>query len=90
MLYNWMTGYSADFSDNGETIFIPQSWIEISNGDEMAKWLDLINAPVPPYSADDLKAVCKAFNPDATLDDLKALALASSYDDVVARRAAGN
>ena len=90
LLYNWMTGYAADFGENGAGVFIPQSWIEITSATEMENWLTLINAPVPPYSADDLKAVCKAINPSATLDDLKALALASKHDDVVARRAAGN
>ena len=90
LLYNWMTGYKADFSDNGEAIFVPQEWIEIASGEEMDKWLALIDAPVPPFSADDLKAVCKAFNPEATLDDFKALALSTTYDDIVARRAAGN
>jgi ABC-type sugar transport system substrate-binding protein len=88
LLYNWMTGYSADFSDNGGAIFISQHWVEITTPEEMATWRDIVEADVPAYTADDLKAVCKAFNPDATLDEFKALVQADALEDIIARRAA--
>ena len=38
------------------------------------------------YNYEDLYAVCKLYDPDATLEKLKTLAEAYSYEDVLARR----
>ncbi len=48
--------------------------------------------PLPPalyvnaYNYEDLRSVCKVFNPDANLEQLKELAKAYTYEDVLARR----
>jgi hypothetical protein len=38
------------------------------------------------YNYDDLGKVCKVFNPDATLQDLKDLISAYGYEDALKRR----
>ena len=38
------------------------------------------------YNFQDLSRICRIYNPNATLEDLVALAEACSYEDVVARR----
>jgi hypothetical protein len=57
----------------------------IQSPKQMKDWMAIIEGPVRPYSADDLKKVCKKFNPKATYGDLLKLSEAASYDDVVAR-----
>lgn len=87
-LYNYMTGYGDDFKDNGKPIVIDIPMPNIKTADEMNKWMEVINAEVPPYSAEDLKKVCKAFNPNATYKDLYDLCMACKYEDILARRSA--
>ncbi len=88
LLYNAMSGYAKEFTDNGNVANISIKNIDIKSVEDMKKWVEVMKLPNPPYSADDLKKVCKAFNPAATYQDWANLAKAYSYEDVVARRAA--
>ena len=90
LLYNAMTGFSKDFTDKGDPVFVNIKLPEVTTAELMNKWLGVVNAKVPPYSVNDLKKVCKKFNPAATYRDFVNLAKAGSYDDIVARRSKGD
>ncbi len=88
VLYNAMSGHAEEFKDNGNPVNLEVNIINVKSADDMKKWMEVINAEVPPYSADDIKKVCKAYNEKATYEDLVELTEASGYEDIVARRAA--
>ena len=75
LMLNAVTGYAGDFRSEGKAIKAAQSALSQS---------ETMNA----YNFGDLSAVCKAFNRDADLVHLIALAQASSYEAVLVRRTA--
>lgn len=86
-LYNAMTGYAEDFREDGKAFAIQQGfWISTDYQDFEKKYELASGIALNAYSYEDLLSVCKAHNPDATLDDLKELAAAWDYDSAVQRR----
>ena len=88
-LYNAVTGFADDFRDGGKAFRIKQGfWTSDSPEDYEKKYQFASNITSPAYNYEDLQSVCKAFNPDATFEDLKALAEADTYEDALKRRSA--
>ena len=87
LMFNALTGYAEDFRDDGKAIKVAQSfWTSDSAEDFNEKYALSQRETMNAYTFDDLKAVCKVFNKDADLVHLIALAQASSYEAVLARR----
>ncbi|ADQ08045.1 ABC-type sugar transport system periplasmic component-like protein [Caldicellulosiruptor hydrothermalis 108] len=86
LLYNAMTGYAKDFKKDGKPVVITTDVAIIQSAQEMDKWMKIVYGKVPPYSADDLKKVCKVFNPKATYNDFVKLCKECNYNDIIKRR----
>ena len=87
LMLNAVTGYAADFRDNGKAIKVRQQlWVSCGADDYNEKYALSNSATMNAYNIDDLSKVMRIFNPDATLAELVALAEASSYEDVMIRR----
>jgi len=86
-MYNAVTGFAEEFRENGKAFRITQGfWVSTDMDDYVEKYA-LANSVVKnAYNYDDLGRVCKVFNPDARLEDLKDLISAYSYEDALARR----
>ena len=86
-MYNAVTGFAEDFRENGKAFRIVQGfWVSADLDDYVDKYA-LANSVVKnAYNYDDLGKVCKVFNPDADLEDLKNLISAYTYEDALARR----
>lgn len=86
-MYNAVTGYSEDFREDGKAFAIQQGfWTSTDYQDFQEKYELSSGITLNAYSYEDLLGVCKAHNPDATLDDLKELAGAWDFDSAVQRR----
>lgn len=90
LMLNAVTGHAADFRDNGKAVKVKQQlWVSCGAADYNEKYALSSSAAMNAYNFDDLSQVCCLFNPDANLAELIALAEASSYEDVLARRSRG-
>ena len=88
-MYNAITGHANDFRDNGKAFRIVQNfWASDSKADFDEKYEFASSVTSPAYNYEDLQSVCKAYNADATFEDFKKLAEASSYEDAKERRSA--
>ena len=88
-MYNAITGHANDFRDNGKAFRIVQNfWASDSKADFDEKYEFASSVTSPAYNYEDLQSVCKAYNTDATFEDFKKLAEASSYEDAKERRSA--
>ena len=86
-MYNAVTGHAADFREDGKAFIIVQElWESSSKEDYEEKYELASNAVTPAYNLEDIYSVCVDYTPSATMDDLKALAQASSYEDGKTRR----
>ena len=86
-MYNAVTGYSEDFREDGKAFAIQQGfWTSTDSQDFQEKYELSSGITLNAYSYEDLLEVCKAHNPNATLDDLKELAGAWDFDSAVQRR----
>ena len=86
-MYNAVTGYSEDFREDGKAFAIQQGfWTSTDSQDFQEKYELSSGITLNAYSYEDLLEVCKAHNPNATLDDLKGLAGAWDFDSAVQRR----
>ena len=89
LMLNAVTGYAGDFRSEGKAIKAAQSfWTSDSAEDYSTKYALSQSETMNAYNFGDLSAVCKAFNRDADLVHLIALAQASSYESVLNRRTA--
>lgn len=89
LMLNAVTGYAEDFRDNGKAIRVIQGfWVSDSPEDYNEKYALSTSAAMNAYNFDDLSGVIRIFHEDANLNDLCALAEASSYRAVLARRSA--
>ena len=87
LMLNAVTGHAADFRAGGKAVRVTQGfWVSDSEEDYVAKYTLSSSAAKNAYSFDDLSRVIRLYNPDATLDQLVALAEACSYFSVEARR----
>ena len=90
LMLNAVTGHAADFRDNGKAIKVKQHmWVSCGADDYNEKYALSNSATMNAYNADDLSKVIRLFNSNAKLAELVALAEASSYEDVLARRGKG-
>ena len=86
-MYNAVTGYSEDFREDGKAFAIQQGfWTSTDYRDFQEKYELSSGITLNAYSYEDLLEVCKAHNPNATLDDLKELAGAWDFDSAAQRR----
>jgi len=86
-MYNAVTGYSEDFREDGKAFAIQQGfWTSTDYQDFREKYELSSGITLNAYSYEDLLEVCKAHNPEATLDDLKKLAGAWDFDSAAQRR----
>ena len=86
-IYNAVTGYSEDFREDGKAFAIQQGfWTSTDYQDFQEKYELSSGITLNAYNYEDLLEVCKAHNPNATLDDLKELAGAWDFDSAVQRR----
>ncbi len=87
LMLNAVTGYADDFRDNGKAVAVKQHlWVSCGADDYNEKYALSNSATMNAYNIDDLSKVIRIFNSEAALDELIALAEASSYEDVLARR----
>ncbi|MCR4962885.1 MAG: hypothetical protein K6B40_03260 [Firmicutes bacterium] len=87
LMLNAVTGYAEDFREKGRAIRVTQGfWTSDSLEDYTEKYALSSSAAMNAYNFDDLSQVIRIYNPDATLNDLAALAEACSYRAVLARR----
>ncbi len=87
LMLNAITGYADEFRSNGKAVQVMQCfWESDSAEDYVAKYTLSTSTTKNAYSYDDLIRVIKLYNPNATLNDLVALAEACSYFAVEARR----
>ena len=86
-MYNAVTGYSEDFREDGKAFAIQQGFWTSTNYQDFREKYELSSGiTLNAYSYEDLLEVCKAHNPEATLDDLKELAGAWDFDSAAQRR----
>jgi len=86
-MYNAVTGYAEDFRDNGKAFRLTQGFWYSSEPDDFVEKYSLANSVVTnAYNYEDLGKVCKVYNPEATLEDLKELTAAYSFEDALQRR----
>jgi len=87
LMLNAVTGYAADFRDDGRAVQVTQGfWVSDSAEDYNEKYALSTSAAMNAYNFDDLSKVIRLYNPDANLNALVALAEACSYRAVQARR----
>ena len=87
LMFNALTGYAEDFRNEGKAIKAEQSfWVSENEEDFQTKFALSQSETMNAYNFGDPSLVCKAFNRNADLVHLIALAQASSYDSVLARR----
>lgn len=87
-MYNAITGHADELRDRGNAFHITQGfWSSDSEEDYEEKYVLASSIAMNAYNYEDLQQVINVFNPDTTLDDLKALAEAYTYKDAVERRA---
>ena len=86
-MYNAITGYAENFREDGKAFHLAQElWSSSDKDDYLRKYILASSQEITAYNYEDLQSVCAMVNPDASLEDLKALAAACSYEDVVERR----
>ncbi len=88
VMYNAITGYAEDFRPRGKSFHITQGfWSSDSREDFEEKYTLASSIEINAYNYEDLQKVIKEFNPDATYEDLKALAEADTFKAALERRA---
>ncbi|MCQ2509407.1 MAG: hypothetical protein MJ116_02945 [Lachnospiraceae bacterium] len=86
-MYNAITGHADMLRDNGKAFQMTQGfWTSADKEDYEKKYIVASSMEIQAYNYEDLRNVCVEFNENATLDDLKALTAAYTYEDVCARR----
>lgn len=88
-MYNAVNGYAEDFlEDDGKAFHVTQGFWTSDSAEDCAEKFEMSSSiAINAYNYEDLYHVCKNYNPDATLEDLKALAGAYSFEEAQARRA---
>lgn len=86
-MYNAVTGHADMLRENGKAFQMLQGfWTSSDREDFEAKYAVAQSKEIQAYNFEDLRGVCVEFNENASLEDLKALAAAYTYEDVCARR----
>jgi len=88
VMYNAITGHAEEFRPRGKSFHITQGfWSSDSREDFEEKYTLASSVEINAYNYEDLQKVIREFNPDASYDDLKALAEADTFKDALERRA---
>lgn len=88
VMYNAITGHADEFRPRGKSFHITQGfWSSDSREDFEEKYTLASSVEINAYNYEDLQKVIREFNPDASYDDLKALAEADTFKDALERRA---
>jgi hypothetical protein len=75
LMLNAVTGYAADFREDGRAIRVTQGfWVSDSAEDYSEKYALSTSAAMNAYNFDDLSRVIRIYSPDADLNALCALA----------------
>ena len=81
MVYNYLTGYKI-WPDKED---ITRPLVELKSVEDYENYMKYFEGDIPCYSGDELKTIVGEFNPDVTIDDVKAFALDSDIDSVAER-----
>ena len=88
VMYNAITGHAEEFRPRGKSFHITQGfWSSDSREDFEEKYTLASSVEINAYNYEDLQKVIREFNPDATFEDLKALAEADTFKAALERRA---
>ena len=68
-----------------ERVEISDNMIFVSSLDDVKAYQEWFEGDILPYTAEEIQQLACTFNPDTTLDDLKAAAANLSLEDVIAR-----
>jgi len=86
-MYNAVTGHADDFREDGKAFRQTQGFWKSGEYNDYVEKYAMANSVVKiAYNYEDLEKVLKIYNPEATLEDLKALISACSYEDALRRR----
>lgn len=87
-MYNAITGHADAFRPRGKSFHITQGfWSSDSREDFEEKYTLASSIEINAYNYEDLQKVIVDYNPDASYEDLKALAEADTFKDALERRA---
>lgn len=85
-MYNAVTGYAEDFREDGKAFAIIQGfWTSENKEDFDEKFVLSSGIAINAYSYQDIMNVMKAYNPEATFEDLRALGEAWDFEACSAR-----
>ena len=87
-MYNAITGHAQEFRPRGKSFHITQGfWSSDSREDFEEKYTLASSIEINAYNYEDLQKVIVDYNPDASYEDLKALAEADTFKNALERRA---
>lgn len=67
------------------TVPMNRDYIVITSVEEFDQYLEYIDGEIPVYNADEVKAMIRAYNPDASFESISAVNAAYSIQDVIER-----
>ena len=86
-MYNAITGYAEEFRENGKAFSLTQGYWTAKNAEDYnEKYALATGIYLNAYNYEDLGSVMKTYDETASLEKLKALVEAYSYEDAKARR----
>ena len=86
-MYNAVCGYADEFRDNGKAFSLQQGFWEASSLNEYIEKYSLASGIyVNAYNYNDLQSACKVYNPNASMEDLRKLTDAYSFEAASERR----
>lgn len=87
MIYNGITGYSDVIKPDGKAAALGAGVLVCSSPEEFAQ-LSLIDTSAETYcySGEELKQMCKAYNPDVTYEDIQKIVNEFSSADLITRK----
>lgn len=82
LLYNALTGNKI-LEDNTQVLL--REFMVLQSTEDYSNYVTYVEGDIPPYTGDEIKALIKAFNPDASIDLYNTYDSSYGIDDVVAR-----
>ncbi|MHB8127853.1 MAG: sugar ABC transporter substrate-binding protein [Mobilitalea sp.] len=82
LLYNAITGNKI-LEDNTQVLL--RQFMVLQNMDDYNNYVTYVEGDIPPYTGDEIKALIKEFNPDASIDLYNEYNTSYSIGDVVTR-----
>ena len=84
LLYNYLADGTRIIPDT--TVPMERDYIVIGSMEDYDNYLTYIDTEVPIYTADEVKAMIRYFNPEASFESVTAVNEAFSIEDVLSRR----